>query len=499
MEKKFKTTGSNKKIVLDNRAQDIKSLVLLLREHDEDGFVPFHMPGHKRSKNYSFLSNVQGLDITELEGFDDLNRAEGLLLEAQKRAAEFFGVKASRFLTCGSTGGVLAAMRALTSDGDEVLIARNSHKSVYNAIELCGLRPYYVNPTYFEEYGFYGSVVPEDIEAELEAHPNIRLVVITSPTYEGVLSNIKAIAKICHSRGAYLFVDEAHGAHLGLSRKFEDSARNLGADVVVNSLHKTLPSLTQTAILHVCTDAVDVGAIDRNLSLFQTSSPSYVLMASIDGCLRYLAGEGIYELDIWNDRIDKFRKSMSRCKRIKLFEHNGDGRVYAYDKTKLVFLTVESAISGVALMRALRSKYKIELEMASANYVLAMTGAGDTLGAYLAISEAIFELDNSVKDRNGLAKIDSLSLPKKVVEPCQIRILSTEFAELESAIGRVSAESVWAFPPCSPILVKGEVITKEFVRHAMLLYECGVNVYSEHKDFPNKLLVVVESRTKNAE
>ncbi|MDE6302913.1 MAG: aminotransferase class I/II-fold pyridoxal phosphate-dependent enzyme [Clostridia bacterium] len=499
MEKKIIPTNSRKKLVLDNRAHDVKSLALLLREHNDEDYVPFHMPGHKRSKKYSFLSNVQELDITEIEGFDDLHNAEGLLLEAQKRAAEFFGVRESRFLTCGSTSGVLAAIRALTADGDEVLIARNCHKSVYNAVELCGLRPYYVNPTYFEEYGFYGSVMPDDVEAELEAHPNTKLVVITSPTYEGVLSNIKAIAKICHSHGAYLFVDEAHGAHLGLSRKFEQSARSLGADVVVNSLHKTLPSLTQTAILHVCTDAVDVGAIDRNLSLFQTSSPSYVLMASIDGCLQYLAGEGVFEFEIWNERIDKFRKSMSKCKRIKLFEYNGDGRVYAYDKTKLVFLTVESAISGIALMRALRSKYKIELEMASANYVLAMTGAGDTIGAYLTLSEAIYEVDNNVKERNGLTKMDSLGLPKKVVEPCQMRILSTEFSDLEAAIGRVSAENVWAFPPCSPILVKGEVVSKEFVRHAMLLYECGINVYSEYKEFPNKLLVVVESRTKNPE
>lgn len=207
---------------------------------------------------------------------------------AQERAATLYGAKYTRFLINGSTCGILAGVRAVTKAGDKVLVARNCHKSVFNAIEICSLTPVYVRPTYFEEYGFYGSVDPKDVEKAFDENGDIKLVVITSPTYEGVISDVQKIADICHAHDAILFVDEAHGAHLGLDKRFEESARQLGADMVVNSLHKTLPSLTQTALLHVLTDRVDMKEIDSNLAVFESSSPSYVLMASIDGCVRFL-------------------------------------------------------------------------------------------------------------------------------------------------------------------------------------------------------------------
>lgn len=493
MGKKSNILGKTRKINSDAKTQDGKSLAVLLQTHAEDGYIPFHMPGHKRTKDYSFLSNVQSLDITEIEGFDNLHNSKDVLLEAQNRTAEFFGVLQSRYLTCGSTSGVLATIRALTHRGDGILVARNCHRSVYNAVEMCGLHPYYVAPAYYEEYGFYGSVMPEEVEKAFEGRDDISLVVITSPTYEGVISDIKSIAKICHSHGALLFVDEAHGAHLGLNRKFEQSARSLGADVVVNSLHKTLPSLTQTAVLHICTQAVDVEAIDRNLAVFETSSPSYVLMASIEGCIRYLDGDGANELDVWYDRVEKFRKSLSRCERIKLFDGAREGRVYAYDKTKLVILTVDSAIGGIALMKSLRNKYKIELEMASANYALALTSAGDTLGAYLALSEALFEIENSVKERYGLVNIDAVPLPEKAYEPYQLDALDTQFVDLGEAQGLVSAETVWAYPPSCPIICKGEIISREFLRYVLYLYECGVDVESDFTGFPDKILTVKQA------
>ena len=251
--------------------------------------------------------------------------------------------------------------------------------------------------------------------------------------------------------------------------------------------------------MHVCTDAVDVGEIDRCLAMFQTSSPSYVLMTSIDGCIKYLSGAGADELDVWCDRVEKFRKSMEKCKRIRLFDDGGDGRVYAYDRTKLVLLTIESALGGIALMKALRNKYRIELEMASANYALAMTGAGDTLGSYLALSEALYDINNSVRDRNGLVRIDGMKLPEKVFEPCQVRALKTEYVELDAAIGRIAAETVVAFPPCCPLIVKGEKISNSFIRYALYLYECGVDVYSEHKSFPNKILVTIEDKADKSD
>lgn len=494
----MKATGNKAifkgKIGGDAKIQDAKTLAELLKDHNESGSIPFHMPGHKRSKAFGYLDGAQSIDITEIDGFDNLHNAKGMLKAAQERTAEFFCVKESRYLVGGATSGVLSAIRAMTHAGEGVLIARNCHRSVFNAVEICALRPYYVKPAYFEEYGFCGSVMPEDVERALIEHRDIKLVVITSPTYEGVISDIKSIAKICRAYDVLLFVDEAHGAHLGLSRKFEQSARNLGADVVVNSLHKTLPSLTQTAVLHICSDRVDAAAIDRNLAVFESSSPSYVLMSSIDECVRYLSQEGAKTLDKWSDMLDKFRRSLARSSKIKLFHGARDGRVFAYDKSKLVFLTVESAMSGLEFARSLRENYNIELEMASVNYALAMTGAGDDLPAYLALSEAIFELENSTKERRGLVNINGVNVPKKAFDPYEIDCLDLEFVNFENSVGHVAAENIWAYPPGAPIICKGEVIEPDVLRHALYLYECGVNVESERKSFPDSILAVEQKR-----
>lgn len=229
-------------------------------------------------------------------------------------------MKHARYLVNGSTGGVLAAIRSVCKEGDKILVARNCHKSVFNAVEVFGLNPVYVLPTYFEEYGFYGSVYPSSVKKAFEENPDIKLVVVTSPTYEGIISDIKSIAEICREHGAILFVDEAHGAHLGLCKKFHESARTLGADIVVNSLHKTLPSLTQTALLSVCTDRVDTAIVDKNLAVFQTSSPSYVLMASMDGCVRMLEDRANELCSEWSKNIDLCKKSLARLKKLALFD-----------------------------------------------------------------------------------------------------------------------------------------------------------------------------------
>lgn len=471
------------------KTNDEKSLATLLKEHDDDKIVPFHMPGHKRVP-FDFLFGAQKIDITEIEGFDNLHDANGILKSAQERAATLYGAKYTRFLINGSTCGILAGVRAVTKAGDKVLVARNCHKSVFNAIEICSLTPVYVRPTYFEEYGFYGSVDPKDVEKAFDENGDIKLVVITSPTYEGVISDVQKIADICHARDAILFVDEAHGAHLGLDKRFEESARQLGADMVVNSLHKTLPSLTQTALLHVLTDRVDMKEIDSNLAVFESSSPSYVLMASIDGCVRFLEDDKKRALEKWADEIDATRKSLSRLKKLGLFEPKKDSRVFSYDKSKLVILCTGASTNGVELKSVLRKAYDIELEMASVNYAIAMTGLGDGYESFGALIDALFSLDDSLAFRNGLVAQPILEIAKKALEPYQIKSLNTEIVDFDKSEGRVCAENVWAYPPGAPIIVKGEIIDGEFIKHATLEYENGVNVSSEKGTFPSGILVV---------
>ena len=258
-----------------------------LRTYGAGNAYPFHMPGHKRQKQQGSLFPYD-LDITEIDGFDNLHHAEGILEEAMERAAKLWGSRKSFFLVNGSSSGLLAGIRAVTKRGDKVLMARGCHRAVYHAVELCGLHPVYMQAEWVEEMQISGSIQPETVEKHLQEHPDCKLVILTSPTYEGVVSDITEIAKVAHRYGAYLLVDEAHGAHLGFSKGFPDTSVHLGADVVVQSLHKTLPCPTQTAILHVCTEQVDVTEVGRQLSVFQTSSPSYVFMAEIDGCVSLL-------------------------------------------------------------------------------------------------------------------------------------------------------------------------------------------------------------------
>ncbi len=494
MRKPKRFVKGNKRVFgsLDVREYDSKTLGALLKEHDESGRVPFHMPGHKRNDEYQHLHGAQKIDVTEIDGFDNLNDAKGILLECEKNAAEYFGALHTKFLVNGSSGGVLGAIKSVTNKGDKVLVARNCHKCVYNAIELFSLEPIYVYPTYFEEYGFYGSVQPSEIEKALEENEGVKLVVITSPTYEGIISDVQSIAEICHRHNAILFVDEAHGAHLGLHKKFQQSARSLGADVVVNSLHKTLPSLTQTALLHVCSDRVDMSKVNASCAIFQTTSPSYVLMASIDGCVKYLQSNGQTALAKWSELIDKFRRSLVRADRIKLLDGAmlKDSRIFAYDKTKLVVLTSGAMISGSELSKALRSHYNIELEMASGNYAIAMTGLGDKRESYLDLAKALFELNYMVKQRNGLTSINQPQSVKKAFNPCQIDTLSCELVDFEACEGRVCAENIWAYPPGCPLVVKGETIDADAVKYIMRLYEGGVNVTSERGAFPKGVLCV---------
>lgn len=487
MEKDFAKDSIAKKPVEATFPQN-ERLVDALIKHDENGVVPFHMPGHKR-KDFDFLCGVSKIDVTEIDGFDNLHDASGVIARAEERAALLFGTISTRFLIGGSTAGVLSAIRAMTRANDKILVARNCHKSVFNAIEICGLRPCYVEPDCFDEYGFYGSVSPQSVKEAFEKNDDIKLVVVTSPTYEGIISDIKSIADICHERGALLFVDEAHGAHLGLSDCFEQSARNLGADVVVNSLHKTLPSLTQTALLHVCSQRADRKRIDVNLAMFQSSSPSYVLMSSIDGCVDYLCKNKDVALNKWRDDLTVARAALSRLENVSLFDGK-DERAFAYDESKLVLCLNRCDESGVEFKKELREKYNVELEMASTDYAIAMSGLGDDESSFAKLVNAVSAADANLKrsDKKRVANLPKL--PQKVFEPYQIDALSCDYVDFDDCIGSVAAENLWAYPPGCPVLVKGEVVEKDLVEYVKFGVKCGVNVTSETRLFPSKLRTV---------
>lgn len=276
-----------------------------LESYGRSDFYPFHMPGHKRNPLAVDGDFPVERDITEINGFDNLHHAEDLLKRAQEDVARLYGVPESFYSINGSSGAILAAVSAAVDKGGQILVARNCHKAVYHAIYLRELSATYIYPHEDPKLGINGGISPGRVEMYLAENPEIQAVLITSPTYDGIVSDVARIAEIAHHYGVPLIVDEAHGAHFRFSDYFPVSAAQLGADVVINSVHKTLPCLTQTGVIHLCSDRVSREKLKRFLGIYQSSSPSYILMSSIDACMDKLEREGDEMFRVFTENLEK--------------------------------------------------------------------------------------------------------------------------------------------------------------------------------------------------
>ncbi len=420
------------------------------------GTYPFHMPGHKRNSDFEKLWALGAwADITEIEGADDLHNPKGILRSLAEAAAKRWGADKSYVLASGSTCGNLAAMGTLGKRGDTVLVARNCHRSVYHGLELFGYRPVFVTPDYVESLGVYGSLNPKTVEAAIKANPNAAFLVMTSPTYEGIISDIKAIAKLCHGAGIALLVDEAHGAHLDLSPHFTGGAVKAGADAVVQSLHKTLPALTPAALLHLRGDRVDRQRLAHYLRIFQSSSPSYPLMASAELCVEQVGEEALFKE--WADLINDLKTGAKELKGIKISPKVGEEGVFAHDPSKLVI----GGKGGYALASFLRSR-GIETEYATENFVLAMTGAGDRKEGFDALVSALAEADKTLPSRDFAGKQPQYCNGAMELTIEEALNAPSELVSLKDCTGKIAAEYVWAYPPGIPMLVPGQRITEAF-------------------------------------
>ena len=462
-----------------------------LQSYKKQGITPMHMPGHKRWADFA-ADLPWHLDITEIEGFDNLHAPTGLLRDAQDRAARLWGSDAAFFLVNGSTSGLLAGIYAAVQPGEKVLVARNCHKAVYHAIELLGLLPVYLEPPILAETGVCGSISPELVTAAVEEHPDIRLVVIVSPTYEGILSDVGTITQILHARGIPLLVDEAHGAHLGLSEHFPAGAVSVGADIVVQSLHKTLPSLTQTALLHLNGVLVSRERMQHALAVFQSSSPSYVLLASIDACVAELAVRGKALLADWRGRLDRFYQTAGLNKLSLLAEGQDAAHIFAHDPSKIVILCEGTDRSGTELMDVLRRDFDIELEMALDAYAIAMTGLGSTDEDFDRLREALREIDDrcAVQRRTREAR-PYPRIPEAVMMAGEALRMPGRQVALAESVGCIAKTYLWAYPPGIPLLAPGVPITQEIAASLVALAEEGVELKSTfHRISPDFVEVV---------
>lgn len=506
--------GNRRIKILNYRKEKQPGLLERLTEYAGSDAYPFHMPGHKRREITDGIPggfpDPYGIDITEIDGFDNLHHAEGILKDAMDEAAAIYGTDRSWYLVNGSTCGILSAVFATTENGGKILTARNCHKAVYHAICLNRLEAEYLYPEEITEFGINGGIRAEDVRKALEKDAmhcagnsgdvrgkitKIQAVLITSPTYEGVVSDIRAIADAAHEYGIPLIVDEAHGAHLEYAdqcHSFPKSALEYGADIVIQSLHKTLPCFTQTAILHVKGKFVDQDRVSRYLSMFQTSSPSYLFMAGMERCIRYMDGDGRNEMVRYEKRLERFMERMEGLQVLEVLDREICGKyrtVAGWDPSKIVVSTMRAEdFHGEELAETLRRKYHLEMEMTAPEYVIAMTSLMDTEEGFERLGTALLEIDGALRRRTESGRKEKaasetpegleskLSHPVRRMLICEAMDADTERTAFQDTVGKVSAEFVYLYPPGIPIIAPGEVFTDAIVEKIMAYKAAGLLV-----------------------
>ncbi len=449
---------------------DIYSRLDKLAESD---MYPFHMPGHKRNLKSTPFEGAFRCDITEIDGFDNLHDRQGIIFLAEKRANELYGADETFFLVNGSTAGILAGVSAAVSDGGRVLAARGSHKSFYHTAYLRHLQVDYIPVKIIDRYGIFDGYSKEDIKKALDATDNNpEAVFITSPTYEGKCSDIEGIANLCHERNIPLIVDAAHGAHLGFGEGVPKGAVSQGADVVIHSVHKTLPSMTQTALLHVQGNLVDRDKLKRFLRIYQSSSPSYVLMASIDMCMKEMEEKRKQFIE----KLVKYRNLISDgAKSLEFIRIPGLDELE--DPAKVLIFADSDKMTGQRLYDILREDYCLQLEMAGVNYALAMLSGCDTDEGVSRLITALGDIDKTLLGSNHItaSRINS-TIPGTVMSIDKAWDAEREIVDLKKAAGRIAGEFINLYPPGIPIIAPGEVFDEKLIEEIKRLMALNLNI-----------------------
>lgn len=427
-------------------------------------YYPYHMPGHKRQLMTETLKRVGDLDITEIDGFDNLHYSKEILKDIQKHAAKVYGAEETFYLINGSTAGILSAISTAIPKGGKILMSRHCHRAAYHGIYLRELQASYLWAEIDEENDIHMGISPKQVEDALKREPDISALLIVSPTYEGITSDIEKISEIAHKHDVVVIVDEAHGAHFGFHPAWPRSSCIQGADIVIQSLHKTLPSMTQTALLHVNGKRVDREQLRRFLTIYQSSSPSYVMMAGMEEAVSLVEQKGsrLFEqfLLYWNQMLSK----LSYCKNIRVFPSQEERENKKMDIGKLIISVKNTEMTGQQLYNTLLEKYHLQMEMAAGTYVLAMFSLADTKEGYDRLTSALLEIDKSIeKVKTKVPQNICWTIPEKVMEIWEAWDRKKEKVLLEESIGCIAGEYINLYPPGAPIIVPGEKISCEIV------------------------------------
>ncbi|MFP7480167.1 aminotransferase class I/II-fold pyridoxal phosphate-dependent enzyme [Terribacillus saccharophilus] len=437
--------------------------------------ISFHVPGHKHGMLFdeeAFFQTAGLLDQTELTGLDDLHAPEGIIAEAQELAASYFGAKHTRFLVSGSTIGNIAMILGSLKRNEIVLVQRNCHKSILNGLELAGVKPVFLAPVYDKEKERYTHPAQETIQMAITRYPEAKALILTYPDYFGTVFDLKETVKMAHKSRIPVLVDEAHGVHLKIAETLPLSALEAGADVVVQSAHKMAPAFTMSSYLHFNSEYISIASIDRYLRMLQSSSPSYMLLASLDTARKYLATRTAQYMDGLHTAVDAFRELLSASDLWEVERQDGDW-------LKIV-LRVKPGYQPRQLANMLEAS-GIYPELVTDRHILLVHG----LKALT--DKDLDRIRTALKDMNAPASINPARAAHLFSEP--IQELAISYAEMEEqrpvftdwdeAVGCIAAESIIPYPPGIPVLAKGEIVTKQHVEMIQLWKNNSISFQNE--------------------
>ncbi|MEH2008373.1 aminotransferase class I/II-fold pyridoxal phosphate-dependent enzyme [Nostoc sp.] len=450
--------------------------------------APFYTPGHKQGEGISQpLTDLLGkavfrADLTELADLDNLFAPQGVIQKAQQLAAEVFGASQTWFLVNGSTCGVEAAILATCGTGDKIILPRNVHSSAIAGLILSGAIPIFLNPEYDPVLDIAHSITPNTVESALQQHPDAKAVFTVYPTYYGVCGNLNAIANITHQYNIPLLVDEAHGAHFGFHPEFPTPALAADADLTVQSIHKVLGAMTQASMLHIQGNRIDGDRISKALQLLQSTSPSYLLLASLDAARQQMALHGKMLMSRTLQLADEARTRIDQIPGLSVLEMprlQGFPDFVALDKTRLTVTVSGLGLTGFEADEIMDDKFAVTAEFASLQHLTFIISLGNTPADIEQLVQGFTTLAKEYRRSNFTVNNNIWqNLVSKVSHPLHFSpreafFAVTETLPLAQTSERICAEIVCPYPPGIPVLMPGEVITKPVLDYLQQIQAMG--------------------------
>lgn len=450
------------------------------------------MPGHKLGKGIPdrFLNDLHLLDMTEIPGLDNLHFPNGVIKEAQDLAAKAFGADYTSFLVNGSTCGVHAAILSLCKPGDKLIVSRDCHKSVIGAMMLASVMPIYIAPEYDSLFGVSSLMLPSTVEQAIKNNPDAIGVIVTRPNYYGLCADISAISDVVHSNNKLLIVDEAHGAHLKFSSRLPCCALDVGADVCIQSAHKTLPALTQGAYIHIKGGRVDIDKVNFVLRLIQTSSPSYIIMAFLDIARAIMENYGSQLIENLLNEVNRFETMLNENTGFIMMSSHPllSGHI---DKTRLVVNVKNTGMTGFSIEKILRNQFNIQVEMSDFYNIVCIATVADERKEFETLYLALNEIDKQFKNSKKILDINikEIKIPSQAVSPDKVMQCKCETRKLKESVGKVSKGIITPYPPGVPVVCPGEFITQETVEYITNVIEAGGTVNGVTDNWEIEVLV----------